>query len=118
MSSIDDYIERDKIQKSRDYKHLKDLLDAGKEVIVSIQILPYGYRKYDCIAKKGIDNERKFYTVGYGNVYTDDVFFRKCQALDLEFMDDNENTVSDDDNTQTGAGGGGNGGTTGGELEG
>jgi hypothetical protein len=72
--------------KQRDYKHLKELLDNGEQVVVFIQIHPCGYKKISVIAEAGVDDSgRKFYSIGYGYVFTDDAFFGQCKALELEY---------------------------------
>lgn len=83
--------ENEAIPTSRDYVRLKELLDAGVDVVVKIQILPRGCEKDSYIANSGMDGERKFYDVGYGLVYDDDTFFKQCNRLDLEYIEpDNE----------------------------
>ena len=72
---------------SKDYKHLKELLDHGEKVVVLVQILPPRNRKYHILATTGIDKGRKYYSIGYGYVFTDDAFFRQCEALELEYIE-------------------------------
>lgn len=91
----DNIDESEVVHTSKNYQHLKELLDEGKEVAVRIQILPYGYRKYNCIAKKGEENGQKFYSVGFGNVYTDDAFFRQCEFLKLELIEPDEKALDE-----------------------
>ena len=72
--------------KQKDYNHLKELLDNGEQVIVSIQLPPSRYKKISVIAEAGVDDSgRKFYSIGYGYVFTDDAFFGQCKALELEY---------------------------------
>ena len=72
--------------KNCDYKHLKELLDNGEKVIVLVNISPPGYEKTHILAEDGVDDlGRKFYSIGYGYVFTDDAFFGQCKALELEY---------------------------------
>ena len=57
--SIEDYIRKELpkgTETSKDYKHLKELLDKGEKIVAFIQILPPGYRKYHTLATAGIHN--------------------------------------------------------------
>jgi len=72
--------------KNRDYKHLKELLDNGEKVVVSIQIHPTLYEKIHILAEAGVDDlGRKFYSICYGYVFTDAAFFRQYKAFELEY---------------------------------
>lgn len=72
--------------KNRDYKHLKDLLDNGEKVVALVQIHPPGYEKTHILAEAGVDDSgRRFYSIGYGYVFTDAAFFGQCKALELEY---------------------------------
>lgn len=88
--SIEDYIRHELpkgTETSKDYKHLKELLDEGEKIFALVQILPPGYRKHRILATTGIDEGRKYYSIGYGYVFTDDAFFRQCEALELEYIE-------------------------------
>lgn len=72
--------------KNRDCKLLKELLDNGEKVIVFVQIHPPWCEKTHILAEAGVDDlGRKFYSIGYGYVFTDAAFFRQCKALELEY---------------------------------
>ena len=88
--SIENYIRNELpkgIETSKDYKHLKELLDKGEKIVALVQIRPPGYRKYHTLATAGIHNGQKYYSIGYGYVFTDDAFFKQCESLELEYIE-------------------------------
>lgn len=73
---------------NKDYERLLNMLDEGKEVLVRIHLLPPPYGYYDVIAHTGIDNGRKFYSVGYGEVFDRETCLRQCEGLQLEIINE------------------------------
>ena len=74
--------------KNMDYKHLKELLDNGEKVVVFIQIHPPGYEKTHILAEAGVDDLGwKYYSIGYGYVFTDKAFYSQCKTLEIEYVE-------------------------------